>query len=184
MESKREALLLGRLRQGDEDALAQIIEGYTAYVGAVVWGILEGRGSREEARDLVSEVFYSLWQNAGKVRDGKLKAYLGTIARHKAINALRKGRVELELEDETLHLAVPGPEDEAMRQAEYRALREALDAMGEPDRSIFLRHYYLCQSAAQIEQSMGINRNTVHTKLRRGRERLRQALEEGGFIVG
>ena len=52
--------------------------------------------------------------------------------------------------------------------------------MSHPDREIFLRHYYYCQTVSQISGEMGINVSTVKTKLRRGREKLRKQLCEGG----
>ena len=176
--------LAQRLRQGDEAALGEIIERYTAYVGAIVWNILSGKQSREDAAEVVSDSFYTLWQNAEKVQPGKLKAYLACIARSRALNALRRAKQDLPLEEDTIHLTVDGPEDEAMRRAESEALRRSLDAMGEPDRTIFIRHYYWYQTAAEIAAAMGINSNTIQTKLRRGRQRLKAELTEGGFLVG
>lgn len=51
--------------------------------------------------------------------------------------------------------------------------------MPEPDREIFLRHYYYCQGVADIALALDMNANTVKTRLRRGRERLRKELAEG-----
>ena len=64
---------------------------------------------------------------------------------------------------------------------EYAALRRALGSMPEPDKTIFIRRYYLYQKVADIARIMNINENTVQTKLRRGRESLRRELERGGF---
>ncbi len=180
----QDAQLIQAMRQGDEDALAQLIGRYTAYVGTIVWNIVKGKLDESDAKAVVSEVFYSLWCNAGKAQPGKLKAYLGSIARSRAINALRKTGRELSLEDDVLELACPGPEDEAVRQDLYAALRRCLDAMPEPDRTIFIRHYYYCQSAAEIGGELGLNVNTVSTKLRRGRMRLREELQKGGYFIG
>ena len=58
-------------------------------------------------------------------------------------------------------------------------IRGAVDGMGEPDREIFLRHYYYCQSVADIAAALDMNANTVKTRLRRGRERLRAELSKG-----
>ena len=58
-------------------------------------------------------------------------------------------------------------------------IRRAVDGMGEPDREIFLRHYYYCQSVADIAAALDMNANTVKTRLRRGRERLRAELSKG-----
>lgn len=113
-------------------------------------------------------------------RAGRLKSYLGRIARNRAISALRGRREEVPLEDDVLPLPAPGPEDELLRREEYAALRRTLDALPEPDRTIFLRHYYRCETVAAIADGLHIPVNTVKSRLRRGRERLRRELTEGG----
>ena len=184
---KSDEALVRAMQRGDEDALGELIERYTAYVGTVVWNIIKGKLSESDAKELVADRFFVLWQNARKVQPGKLRAYLGSIARSRALNALRKSGWDEPLEDDHIQLQTPGPEDEAMRQAEYAALRRSLDALGEPDRSIFIRHYYFHQSAREIAQALGSNVNTIHTKLRRGRERLKAELEQewkGDDLIG
>ena len=62
-------------------------------------------------------------------------------------------------------------------QAEERKnVRRAVEGLGEPDREIFLRHYYYAQTVTEIGQSMDLNVSTVKTKLRRGRQRLKEML--------
>lgn len=180
---KSEESLIARLREGDEAALGEIIERYTPYVGAVVWNIVRESLSLEDAQELVSDVFCALWRNADKARPQALKAYLGSIARHRALNALRRAGRELPLEDDLLAIPVPGPEDAATRRELYAALRRAVEALPEPDRGIFLRHYYLGQNSRVIGEALRISQNTVTSKLRRGRERLRRELGEGGYFI-
>lgn len=62
----------------------------------------------------------------------------------------------------------------------YEILRTAISDITEPDREILIRHYYYYQSTAVIAEKMNINKNTVQTKLRRTREKLRKYLEERG----
>lgn len=173
--------LVRELKRGDEAALEEIIRRYTPYVGTIVWNILSGKMSEDDAKEVVSDCFYTLWQNREKLRESALKGYLASIARSRALNALRRAGRDLPLEDDALQLSLPGPEDETARREEYAALRRCVGAMGEPDRTIFIRHYYLYQTAAAIGQALGLNVNTVNTRLRRGRERLRRELEKGGF---
>ena len=180
----QDAQLLQAIQSGDEEALGRLIERYTAYVGTIVWNIVKGKLDESDARAIISEVFYSLWCRADRAEPDKLKAYLSSIARSKALNALRKTGREVSLEDDRLELSSPGPEDTAVRQAEYQALRRCLDALPEPDRTIFIRHYYYYQSAREIGAELGMNVNTVSTKLRRGRQRLRQELMGGGYFIG
>ena len=55
-------------------------------------------------------------------------------------------------------------------------MREAVLSMTQPDQEIFLRHYYYCQSVSVIAEKMNMNPSTIKTRLRRGREKLRQHL--------
>ena len=183
MERYEEGPLLEALRAGEEAALAEIVRRYTPYVGAIVWNILQGKLSEEDAKEVTADAFYGLWRNAERVREGSLKGYLASIARSRALNALRKAGREEPLEEDAIRLTQPGPEGDLLRREEHAALQRALDSLGEPDRSIFLRHYYLYQSAREIGERMGIKRNTVMTRLRRGRQRLREELTKGGFTL-
>ena len=55
-------------------------------------------------------------------------------------------------------------------------VRLAVTRLGEPDREIFLRHYYYAQTVTEIGRIMGLNESTIKTKLRRGRMRLKELL--------
>ena len=180
----RDDALIEGLRRGDERALEQIIERYTAYVWTVVWNIVQGTLDRADAKSIVSDVFYTLWKNAPKLWPWRLKGYLSSIARSRAVDALRQAKQELTLEEDIIEIPVSGPETDAIRQEEYAALRRAVQSLPEPDREIFLRHYYLYQKVSDIAAVMDINVNTVKTKLRRGRDILRRELTEGGYFIG
>lgn len=176
-----EAALVRAMQRGEEAALERVIELYTPYVSAIVLNIVSGILDRADAAAVVSDVFYTLWLNARKIQRGKLKGYLCSIARSKALNALRGTGRELPLDEDMISISVSSPDEEAEKREEYEALRRALGNMPEPDKTIFIRRYYLYQKVADIARVMGINENTVQTKLRRGRESLRRELERGGF---
>ena len=166
----------------DQSALGAIIDRYTAYVGAIVWNIANGRLSRQEAEEIISDVFIALWYNADKVRKGKLKGYLAAIARSKTLNALRGAKFDVSLDDDILELPTDGPENESMKEAEYAALREAVNDMGEPDRTIFIMHYWFYRKTSEISAQLGLSKSTVESKLWRGREKLRGKLTKGGYF--
>ena len=176
--------LIEAMRDGDESALGTVIDKYTAYAGTIVWNIVGDRLNEADAKEIVSDVFYTLWKNSAKIRKGKLKAYLSNIARSKALDALRRSKQEISLDDDCIEIKISGPEDDVARAEEYAALRNALDALPEPDHTIFIRHYYFYQKTNVIAEQMGLNIKTVQTKLCRGRETLRRALTEGGYFIG
>lgn len=172
---------IAAMRRGDEGALEQIIRHYTPYVGAIVWGIVGGKLSQSDAEEILSDVFLCLWKNAEKIRPGKLKSYLAAIARSRAVDALRRFGETVELEEDLIALPDTDPEAALTEAEERRIMRETLAAMPEPEHTIFIRHYFLYQKTSEIADALGMNVNTVQTKLKRGREKLRIALTEGGL---
>lgn len=177
----REEPILDALRRQDPAALEALMESYIPYVSSVVWNILRGSMTAQDAEEVVSDVFLAAWNQASQIQPGFMKAWLGAVARHKAKNKLRQMGKELPLEEDHLELPDENTPVNAAEQAEERQLvRKAVDSLGEPDREIFLRHYYYAQTVAEISQKMQLNQSTIKTKLRRGRLRLRAILLRWG----
>ena len=142
---------LKKLKKGDEAALVWFLDRYAPYVRAILSAILGAEDPERE--ELASDVFFALWTHRNQVKPGKVKACLGTVARNRARDCLRRRKPDLPLEEDMLILTCPGPE-EAMGEAEKAAfLRSAVLAMEETDREIFLRHYYLCQTVDTISMT-------------------------------
>ena len=59
--------------------------------------------------------------------------------------------------------------------------REAVLSMGETEREIFLRYYYAYEPIAEIAEALGIPLSTVKIRLRRGRQKLKEILQKGGY---
>ena len=111
-----------------------------------------------------------------------LKAYLAAITRNKAKSALRKARAEEPLEDDLIQISIPNQPERKILLSELRDItRAAVDSLGEPDREIFQRHYFLYQKTGDIARALGLKDATVRVKLARGRKRLKDYLEERGF---
>ena len=70
---------------------------------------------------------------------------------------------------------------EEREQAEL--VRRALGELERPDRELFVRHYYYGQTLARAAEEMGLNPSTAKTRLRRGREKLKEHLRKAGFCV-
>lgn len=178
-----EKTALRALRRGDEAALAWVIERYCAYVSAIVFNIIGAAMTPADVEEVVSDVFLTVWSNAEKIRPSKLKAYLSGTARNKAMEKTRKIGLELPLEEDIIIISDADPQRDMEAQEQAVFIREAVLALPAPDREIFLRHYYYCQSVSKISEETGINASTVKTKLRRGREKLKEVLCKGGYTV-
>ncbi|MDR0813497.1 MAG: sigma-70 family RNA polymerase sigma factor [Oscillospiraceae bacterium] len=162
---------LKAILRGDEDALVKLIDKYNAYVCAVVRGIIGGIA--EDVEEVAADVFFALWNNADKPDPQKLKAYLGGIARNKAKNKLRERVDDLPLEEDCILIEQSSPETNLIAGDETAAVKTALLAMREPDREIFLRHYYGLQTVAAIAGEIKMSEAAVKQRLTRGREKLK-----------
>lgn len=174
---------LRELKRKNEKALVWFIDRYSAYVNTIIYNITGSFLPDADREEISSDVFFTLWRNAGKVTPGKVKAYLGGVARNKAKERLRKGGVELPLEDDLLLISGEDPERDVQEQELARFLQEAINAMPQPEREIFIRYYYYYQPVSLIAKEMGINPSTVKTRLHRGRKKLRERLSEGGYTI-
>ena len=86
---------LKKLKHKDESALAWFIERYAAYVNTIIYSIIGSSMSMEDIEEVSSDVFYTFWVNAKRVKPDKVKAYLSGVARNKAKEYTRKIRKEV-----------------------------------------------------------------------------------------
>jgi len=175
-----EKLALQALRRGNPAGLNFIIDSYTPYVAAIISGIAGRYMHSSDVEELVSDVFVALWQDEGRISPGKLRPWLAAVARNKARSFLRGHKIELPLEDDTLPWEFD-LETKVQQDELYAAVRRAVLEMGEPDKEIFLRHYYYLQPVKVIAEKTGIKESTVKSRLRRGRQCLKKKLIKGGF---
>ena len=173
----RDEMILRKIRAHDPEGLEAMMDRYISYVSAIVWNILRNTMPKEDAEEIVSDVFLTAWQKAGDVLPGSLKPWLGAVARNKAKTRLRAAGWELPLEEDVLEIPDEDTPDAAMeRSEERRFVRRAVDSLPKQDREIFLRHYYYAQTITEISREMKINESTVKTRLRRGRMQLKTML--------
>jgi len=175
--TEKDALAL--MRQNDAAGLSWFIHQYTPYVSAIVWNIVHPPLTAQDAEEIVADVFLTLWQYSEYPRSEKIKAYLGSIARSRAIDRLRRHKASLTLEDDRLELPAGDPEEFILSQETKSRLRQALEDMISDDREIFIRHYYYCQTAPAIAKDMGLRPDLVRQRLKRGRDFLRKYLMKG-----
>lgn len=171
-----EMAALKKLQNGSEEALGWFIEKYTPYVTTIIHNILGDYMDRSDVEEVAADVFYKLWEHAQTVHSPK--GFLGTVARNLAKNKCREIGLCLPLEKQILVVDGEIPEERLEKQELQKVVKGAVLGMPQPDREIFLRYYYYCQTLEAISADMGINLSTVKTKLRRGRIRLRSSLTQ------
>ena len=164
-----------KLSHRQQRALQEAMERYGSYVKTVIYNVLRNQGTREDLEELSSDVFYSLWEHAGAISRGKVKAWLGAVARNRAKSFLHQ---TLPMDEDVLELPDASPENQTLEKDLRRRLLDAVRSMPPVDKEIFLRYYYEYQTMEQIAASMDIPVGTIKSRLSRGRRRLKQVIME------
>lgn len=174
--------LIARLRKKSRSALGQAIRQYTPYVSVVVWRALAGSAAAtEDVEEVVSDVFLALWSHAGELDpDRELRPWLAAVAHNKAVDLLRRLPAASVPLSELDPAPTPTPEEAAEQRDWAERLWQAVDAMEEPDHTLFLRHYYYGDKLKDVARDLGLNLSTAKSRLLRGRQALKQQLTEGG----
>ena len=176
------------LQKGSQKALIWFMEKYSTYVSTVIYNVSGGKLSKSDIEETASDVFLVLWNRADTMEYRSIKGFLAKVARNTAIKKLRTTGQDLSLEDDYIVIEHDSPENIYLAKERAQIVRCAVLDMDEPDREIFLRHYYYGQSYAEISDATGIKIPTIKTRAMRGRVKLKNALtaklygEEVSFV--
>lgn len=174
-----ERMFIKKLNRGSRSALDQAIERYTPYVSAVILRALAGRACREDVEELCADVFVALWTHADTLDPEQgLRPWLAAVARNKATDRLRRSRPGVPIPEDAPDPS-PGPEELAQRRDQSARLWAAVDALEEPDRTLFLRYYYEEDKLKTIAAELGLSETAAKQRLFRGRKALKAVLQEG-----
>ena len=136
--------------------------------------------SVEVARDLVQDLFVHLWERADAGDPVPLtSAYLHKAARNRALKYLRHRRVVARhVERESVGPVPQGQRADARvrRRETAEAIREAIDALPERCRQIFLMSREEDKTYAAIAEELGLSIKTVETQMWRALKALRERL--------
>lgn len=174
-----ERRLAEKLKARSRPALDQAVRRLTPYVGAVICRTLSGRAAREDVEELTADVFLALWEHAPDLDPAQgLRPWLAAVARNRAVDFLRRQRTADPLPEDA---PAPGggPEDLIVRRDQAARLWAAVEAMGEPDRTLFFRYYYEEASLRDTAGELGLSLTAAKQRLFRGRKKLKAMLSEG-----
>lgn len=174
--------LLKLLKKRKPKALEMTIQRYTPFVSTIVYNIIGRSMTMMDVEEVTADVFFALWEHSSVIAPGKLKSYLGAIARNKAKTKLRDCHAVLSLDEDCIDVPDESFEWGVLKTEDAKVLFQAVEDMGMPYREIFLRYYYYYQTTGQIAEDMKLNKSTVQTYLHRGRQKLKENLLEGGFV--
>lgn len=174
---------LARAQRGDVRAKRALVERYQRPVVAMVSRLLRGQADPGLVEDIAQETFLRVFRALPKFdRHGsaRLSTWILTIASHRAIDELRRRRVDTRLFDPTTHDVTASDRTDATAERTMlaRHLSNAIETLSPEYRAAFVLREYNGLEYAEIAKVLGIDLGTVKSRLNRARTRLRAALSE------
>ena len=173
-----EAALLRRIRDHDQRAVEEL---HARYSGPLLSLAYQVTGSDRYSQDVVQEVFIAVWRDAARFDPtrGSASSWLFSLARHKAIDLVRKeaairrrtADVDLSFEE-----APDDVDQDAWLNIRRERVREALKQLPEAQRTAVELAFFSGLTHVEVADRLEIPLGTAKTRIRSGLLRLRDAL--------
>jgi RNA polymerase sigma-70 factor (ECF subfamily) len=182
----READLVIRVAQGDEQALGRLYDRFGAALYAVAYRVLNEKADAEE---VVMEAFAQAWREAPRFDAGRgsVAAWLTMMTRSRALDLARSKSRRVRITDTAareepssapaMSTGFPSP-GSALEDTERRkAVGAALAALAPPQRTAIELAYYEGLSQSEIAERLQEPLGTIKTRMRLGMQKLRETLK-------
>jgi RNA polymerase sigma-70 factor (ECF subfamily) len=180
-------LLAIRCRAGDVSAFGDLVQRHEKKVHALVARVLGQEATTDDIDDTVQDIFVQAWRAFPRFRgDAKFSTWLYRIATNMAIKQWHKNkRHRIIVADadlpESVRITVadprPSPADHAEARARDAALRAAIEALPEKQRTVILLHYFEDYACEEVAALTGCSVGTVWSRLHYACKKLRGTLD-------
>ena len=165
--------LVRQAQNGDDDAFSELVRHYEKFVYNTACKALSAGGrSIDGADDIAQSAFIKAWRNL-------------SLFRGECTVSLVK---DTEDEDDGSEWDVPVtsgdtiPEDAMERKEAILAVRRAIEELPEDQRQVIVMRDLHELSYQEIADKLGIELGTVRSRINRGRQKLKNILENGNFF--
>jgi len=173
-------MLLQSIAGGDRTAMHILYSRHNVRVYRFILRIVRDTSIAE---DLVSQVFLDVWRTARQFEGrSQVSTWLLSIARFKALTALRQRRFEDIDQDDVREIADDSdtPETSLDRSDTSAILRACVQKLSPAHREIINLVYYHEKSVEEVGQIIGIPQSTVKTRMFYARKQLADLLKGAG----
>ena len=178
-----ERALMHRLQANDSAALELLMRQYAAKLEDYAYLLLQ---TDDLARDVVQDVFVSLWDNRAQLEiRGSIASYLYRAVRYRAISVARHEKAQARAEDAVRAAYVSAPPiannagEAAIDELEFwNCVDAALNSLPPRCREIYLLHRDQELSYEQISDLLGISNATIRNQVARAVARILSYLNE------
>ncbi len=182
--SASDEALLQQIARAETQALSELYDRYGRLIYSLAVRVV---GEGETAEEITQDVFVKVWRNAHTYQPelGRPVTWLVSIARHRAIDVLRRRRVRADGYLETAEIegfplksnAEEEPEPQTERDSSRERINRAISSLPAEQRIVLLLAYFEGLSHSELAERLNEPLGTVKTRLRLGLQKLRQLLE-------
>jgi RNA polymerase sigma factor (sigma-70 family) len=150
--------LLRRLEQGDEQAFTAIYKRYWKPMYFLAYKRVQ---QEEETREIVQEVFYTIWDKRSSLKIDNLSVYLAAMTRYAVYRSLSREKKKKEyMQLERLKERSAIPIDIENKQL-LDLLKNFTEKLPEKYRIVFLHHKLLDESIESVADKLGVSPRTA-----------------------
>lgn len=170
--------LFALLKEGDQSAYTEIFRRYAPLMVSHAYRLL---GDRDEANDVVQDVFMALWQRHGSLGLlASLSSYLYTSIRNRVFSKMSHEKVVGRYADsimEHMGKAFTLSDDQFMARELQKLIDEEIAALPEKMREVFLLYRREELSYSEISERLGISDKTAKQQVYNATKILRSKLQ-------
>ncbi len=181
---------LARYREGDVEALGELVRQYRRPLFGFILKMTEGR---DDAEEIFQEVWIRAIRNLSGYRDGHFLSWLFRIARNLVIDRVRKRKPDVSLQEAdddhtSLEERLPsGDADPAGQSADHDTglrIRRAIDGLPPEQKEVFLMRTEGDLPFKEIARIQGTSINTALARMQYALEKLRKELTNDYRALG
>jgi RNA polymerase sigma-70 factor (ECF subfamily) len=176
--------LMQLVRRADPDAFAVVYERHSGAAYSLAYRMMPTPGAAE---DVTQEAFLSVWRSGARYdrRRGSVRSWVLGIVHHRAIDALRRGKVRdrPRAEDPNAAEQLEAPANtalEAVRHDEATTVRKAMDELPTDQAQAIVLAYFGGFTHTEIAEMLEAPVGTIKGRLRLGLAKLRDQLASEG----
>jgi len=175
--SNEDHSIVNRIRQGDSQSYAVLVDRYKDRVFSLVLGIVV---SREVAEEVAQDVFIKAYSSINKFREeSSFSTWLYRIAYNTAISETRKRKMPMVALEEREHVTARiSYEDDDLVEERHQQLKRAITELN-PEEQLILQLYYREEKSVE-DLSLCLNQTNANIKIKlfRLRNKIRSLMEE------
>jgi len=178
------------LKKSPRKAHKALFDEYCNYVYTIVYNKLNSF-SREDTEECVSDIFAEIFldYDSESMYQGDMKAYIGTVAKRRAIDKYRSLSPKISrtvyIEDQNFSEVSDGTDiaENTENSEIQKILLDKIDELGEPDSTIIIQKFYYNRTSDDIAKQLSMKASAVRMRCTRAVKRLKKLLADADITV-